>query len=337
MTYIGIDAHLKTSTFAYLIPATGELGTFRCYTCKDDILRKLANLPRPWKVATEACLASPALCKWLIEAQAEVRLVDAQTLHQIARLDKAKTDAKDAELLRDLFVQGRLPECYLATPEVEARRELSRHQVELKQRATACVNQLRALFARSGLEIALGRFDSKATREAMPGLIARLPEAMQWVARDNWELLQTLWRQSREVEQEIARQVKASPIASQFAKMPGIGPIIAFALWAEIGEIERFASAGQLNSYAGIVPKVYQSGSFHATGHLSDRCNKHLRYVIVSAAQCAARAKMPNKAKATYQRVKRRRGANSGKIAGARTLLTQIFWLWQHSVLPVAV
>lgn len=330
MTMIGIDVHLKHSAFAYLNPATGEIGDGTFDTCRDDLLRKLQPLERPWIVAVEACRQSPALCKWLLELDAQIHLVDAETLHAYAKLRKAKTDVKDAVMLRDLLVKGELPECYLATPEVEDRRVLSRQQRSLKQQATKYCNSLRSNFVHSGLEITLGRLDSKIMAEQMPRLIEQLPtRARRITAQQDWELLQAVYRAIKQIETEIKAQVKQSPIASALAKLPGIGPIIAFALWAEIGEIERFESAKQVCSYAGVVPRVSRSGNFSATGALPKRCNKHLRHIIVLAAQCAARCNKSNKAKEEYLRIKARWGCNTGKIAAARRILGAVFWLWR--------
>ena len=43
------------------------------------------------------------------------------------------------------------------------------------------------------------------------------------------------------------------------AKLPGIGEVIAFAQWAEIGEVARFARVKYLLSYASLAPVVSDS------------------------------------------------------------------------------
>ena len=329
MSLIAIDVHQNTSTLAFLDPATGEQGTRTIYTRRDDLARALADLTEPYVVALEACRQAPSMCKWLLELGAEIRLVDAEALHAVGKLRKAKTDAKDAELMLDLLMQDSLPECYLATPEVEERRVLSRHHRRLKQEATRHCNALRTHFTHSGLEIKIGRFDSRATREKMPQWLAQLPPMRRLAAEHSWELLQDVYSKIATAEREIKRQVRESPVARALAKLPGIGPIIAFALWAEIGEIERFEFAKQVASYAGVVPGVMRSGRSAIVQGLRSRCNKHLRHVIVLAAQCAARCKHSNKAKDDYLRIKARWGSNTGKIAAARRVLKDVFWLWR--------
>ena len=76
MTYIAIDVHKSTSTFASLIPATGEISNTRVKTTYKRFSDVLGDLPKPWVVAVEATRQSPAVCTWLREMGAEIHLVD---------------------------------------------------------------------------------------------------------------------------------------------------------------------------------------------------------------------------------------------------------------------
>ena len=48
----------------------------------------------------------------------------------------------------------------------------------------------------------------------------------------------------------------ADPIALALQHLPGIGPVLALMIRAEIGDIRRFPTPGHLASYAGLVPRV---------------------------------------------------------------------------------
>src|SRR2546423_8774126 len=48
----------------------------------------------------------------------------------------------------------------------------------------------------------------------------------------------------------------ADPIALARQHLPGIGPVLALMIRAEIGDIRRFPTPGHLASYAGLVPRV---------------------------------------------------------------------------------
>lgn len=67
--------------------------------------------------------------------------------------------------------------------------------------------------------------------------------------------------------------------------IPGIGPIFAAGIFAEIGDIKRFDSEAQLARYAGLAWKKSQSGDFVADETPIFRSsNVHLRYYLVEAA-----------------------------------------------------
>jgi transposase len=112
-------------------------------------------------------------------------------------------------------------------------------------------------------------------------------------------------------------------------KHPGFGAVTAYCVWAEVGEIERFGGAAELISYAGLAPRSEDSDAYQGRRRLPKRCSKRLRYLMVLAAQGAARSRWWTKAKATYRRVKGHHGANTAKIAAARDLLRHVFHTWR--------
>ena len=71
--------------------------------------------------------------------------------------------------------------------------------------------------------------------------------------------------------------------------VPGIGPIVAMCLIAEIGDISRFKSSKQLASYVGLIPVSHQSGEKDPKGRLTYRSNKYIRSYLVEAAWTAIR------------------------------------------------
>lgn len=70
----------------------------------------------------------------------------------------------------------------------------------------------------------------------------------------------------------------------------GIGPILAAAVLGEIRDIRRFRNAKTPVAYAGVDPRVIQSGEFTATkAHRSKRGSMHLRRAIWLADTAATR------------------------------------------------
>lgn len=101
----------------------------------------------------------------------------------------------------------------------------------------------------------------------------------------------------RSFEQEIKRLNKAIEdimdtieLAQSLLSIPGIGPVYAAGIIAEIGQIERFDHEGKLAKYAGLYWPKKQSGSYQKeTTPLSKSGNRYLRYYLVQAANSVKR------------------------------------------------
>jgi transposase len=76
--------------------------------------------------------------------------------------------------------------------------------------------------------------------------------------------------------------------------IPGIDMVVALALIAAIGDVERFAKPGQLAGYLGLNPSVRQSGpgpAYH--GRITKQGRGHARGMLVGAGWAAARFPRP--------------------------------------------
>ena len=67
--------------------------------------------------------------------------------------------------------------------------------------------------------------------------------------------------------------------------IPGIGPISAASIFAEIGAIDRFDNPDQLLSFAGLEPSLNQSGSTEHKGHMVKHGSPYLRQVLMNVAE----------------------------------------------------
>jgi len=72
--------------------------------------------------------------------------------------------------------------------------------------------------------------------------------------------------------------------------VPGIGKILAATIAAEVGDINRFRNGKALVAYAGLDPRVRQSGtSLSRNTHLTKRGSPHLRHALFLAAAIGQR------------------------------------------------
>lgn len=74
-----------------------------------------------------------------------------------------------------------------------------------------------------------------------------------------------------------------------FDTLPGVGPVLAATFLGEFGAVDRFKNATQMVAYAGIDPRLRESGKHQGQVRMSKRGSPQLRHAIYLAAQTAAR------------------------------------------------
>jgi transposase len=112
--------------------------------------------------------------------------------------------------------------------------------------------------------------------------------------------------------------------------IPGIGETIAATLIAEIETVERFADANKLVAYAGLDPRVRQSGvSLNRNVKLTKRGSPYLRQSVYIAAYIAARHDPELK---EYFEKKRKEGKRykEAVVATARKILYRVYAVWKR-------
>ena len=67
-------------------------------------------------------------------------------------------------------------------------------------------------------------------------------------------------------------------------QLPGIGPVLAAVITAEIGDVTRFKNAGQLCSWAGLTPRGTASPGTKVTrGHVTKQGSRLPRWALIEA------------------------------------------------------
>jgi len=126
------------------------------------------------------------------------------------------------------------------------------------------------------------------------------------------------------------------PLYHQLMSIPGIGDNLAIRLIGELGDLDRFERSEQLVAYAGIDPRVYQSGQM--TGehlHITKKGNKHLRTLLFLAVSSNVRIGKTNSILDFYN--KKRQQTNplvykAALIACANKLLRIIFGMYKSGI-----
>jgi transposase len=113
--------------------------------------------------------------------------------------------------------------------------------------------------------------------------------------------------------------------AARIDTIPGFAKTLSVLVAVEIADIGRFARPADLQSYAGVIPSTYASGSRTVHGHITKQGSVWLRWAILEAVYPSIKKDLA--LGALYRRLARRKGPNVAKIAVARRLLTIIYRL----------
>jgi transposase len=111
------------------------------------------------------------------------------------------------------------------------------------------------------------------------------------VTDDAQQLLQGIQTAIQAARAQIYKDLAASASGETFLMLqtiPGVGPYIASSIIGEIQDMHRFHSAKELTAYAGLDPKIRQSGkALNSTGRLTKRGSSYLRRSLFLAANIA--------------------------------------------------
>jgi len=107
--------------------------------------------------------------------------------------------------------------------------------------------------------------------------------------------------------------------------------VTAAAVVATLDDVGRFASAGQVAAYIGLVPRERSSGERQRRGPLTKAGNRRVRWLLVQAAWAywRSRATAGTVLRAWVERLAGRRGRLRAVVALARRLARILYAVWR--------
>ena len=97
--------------------------------------------------------------------------------------------------------------------------------------------------------------------------------------------------------EELAREDKYSESVKKLCCFIGVKTHIALSVLVEVGDFNRFATAEKFASYIGLVPGEDSSGDEQVKLGITKAGNRHLRILLIEAAQCYGRSQVGYKSK----------------------------------------
>jgi transposase len=321
MLYAGLDVH-KNFCQAIVMTKDGELvKEGRIKSEKEDIQRFFSSLENV-EVAFEASGNYEYYYDILDSLGYKVHLSHPLKTRLIADA-RIKTDKIDAKAIADLLRGDLLPTSYVPPEKIRRIRHLVRHRIALGHHRTKLKNQIHAVLRRKNLKY--------QGQDTFTGNGIKWLRSLNNSEIDSYlAIFETVVREIKSVDRDINTESMNHKEIKLLTTIPGIGPYSAMLIFSEIGNIHRFNSEEKLFSYAGLIPRIHQSGENGYHGRITKEGSKYLRWILVEAVQVHIRYAPESKITYHYYRVKKKRPNNVAKVAAARKLLQAIYHMLKN-------
>ena len=322
MLIIGCDFHTRYQQIAMANEESGELLMERRLDHQNGEAHAFyRNLQAPVRVGIEATGPMHWFERLLAELGHQLWIGDSARI-RASEVRKQKTDERDARLILDLLLSKRFPKIWVPTPAERDLRQLLWHRHKLVCLRTMLGNQLHFLAMSQGLCRKQKLFSKKGRAEFASLTLG------PWASRRREELLKLLDQLKtpiEELDRAVLEEAKRREEVIRLMTHPGIGPLTSLAFVLSIGPITRFRRSKNIASYLGLNPSEESSGGRRRLGSISKQGNSMVRWLLVEAAQQAARSDPA--LRQDYQRLKFRRGHAVAKVAIARKLAVRMYWM----------
>ena len=327
MMIIGVDYHPSFQQIAFLDQETGEYGEQQLNHSDGEAERFYRDLKQRGnrvRVGMEATGYSRWFERLLAELGFELWMGDPAEI-QAQRVKKQKFDREDARLLLRLMREDNFPRVWVPSAENRDVRQLLWHRHRLVQMRTRIMNQLQALAMNEGYRWRKKLFSQRGRAE-----LEKLPLGF-WAGRRRQELLELLDCMNPTIEKltaAVEQEARKRPEVLRLMTHPGVGPLTALAYVLIIGTPTRFPRGKQIGTYVGMIPTEDSSAGKQRLGHISKQGSSLLRFLLVEAAQAAARIHPDWRRR--YVHLALRRHKNIAKVALGRRMAIQLYWMWRN-------
>jgi transposase len=316
---VGIDLHRRRSVIVTMTPQGELLDTTRV----ENDARVLAGLAAGWGESPQVVLEATYGWYWaadvLAEAGCEVFLAHPLGIKGFC-YRRVKNDQRDAADLADLLRMGRLPQAWIAPPDIRELRELVRYRAKLVALRSGLKAGVHAVLAKNGVAVPMSDLWGGAGQRLLDQL--HLPDAYTARIASMRRLIAALDVETDQFGQQINARLNTHDGYRAIQRIDGVGPVLAAVFVAEIGDVHRFAGAPQLCSWAGLTPRHRESDTKTRRGHITKQGSRLVRWAATEAVQRVTAGPLA----ATRTRITGRRGRGIGKIAAARHLLTLVYY-----------
>jgi len=318
MRYVGLDVHKEFAQVTEL--CADQVNHYRVALDGAGLAELKGRLGPDTKVIMEASTGTFRLCDELALYTSAVFVANPSQTRGVSA-HHVKTDVRDSEILARILQAGLVSAVWVADGETRSLRGLVQHRVHLGKLITKVKNQVRGLLADERISPPMRTLFSSRGLHWLCELELSAHSGVR---------LASLLRLHRSVRMEVERVDDALESWSRqredahlLITIPGVSWQMAAVILSQIGDVRRFSSAKKLCAYAGLVPRVHQSGKTTSIGSTTHSGRRILRLALFHVIYHAARRR--GGVQAFYDRLATHRPKAIARVAAMRKLLV-IMW-----------
>ena len=330
---LAVDYHAENTEIRWLNCYTGEERRMNIPSARASILRLVEKaVAEAAKVGGKVVWIMESTTGWarvkeLIGSRVQFIMANVLQMPLPPKAYRRKSDKIDTGRLLREFLNGLLPMSYQPVAWWREVRRLVDSRQDLVERQTAVKNWIshflhhETWYDRAGLW----------TQKGMKRLRAlKLSASDRMLLELKLQELEQLGDRREQMEAAMQAVYDQWPQAQWVDEVRGIGMVTAVSILAHIGAIERFMTAEDLISYAGLAPGHRQSDDTRHNGKIGGGgTDSNLRYLLIESMQWVCQIPRYHDA---FERAAARHGKNIARIIVARMLLRSIFKMLHDGV-----
>jgi transposase len=235
-------------------------------------------------IGMEACTGARHWARLLQARGCEVRLIAPQFVKPYVKSNKH--DRNDAEAICEAMTRPHMRFVAVKTVAQQDIQAMHRMRSTVMAQRNAKANQIRGLVAEYGIVapqsmVALRRVIPDWLEDAENGLSHRFRALLHGL----WDDLRYLEQRLRELDRELQAIANEDPVAKRLQQLRGVGPLVATALVATVGDGRQFRKGRQMAAALGLTPRQHSTGDKRRLLGISKRGDVYLRTLLIHGAR----------------------------------------------------
>jgi transposase len=254
---------------------------------RGNVLAFFANLPR-CVIGLEACGGAHYWARELTKVGHEVRLMPPQYVRPYVKTNKH--DAADADACCEAVQRPGMRFVPVKNEQQQSLLMLHRIRDRLIAERTGTINAIRGHMAEFGM-VAAQRDAGLKTLIAIitDGDDVRLPALARELLLLQLEHLRQVEARITALDGRLVRQARDDEACRRLTEAPGIGPVIATAMVATVGNARLYSSGRSFAAWLGLTPRQHATGGKERLLGISKRGDGYLRRQLMHGARSLVR------------------------------------------------